>query len=114
MTKNSTLVYSTNPDKKSCPKCGELQCKCQELSASETRSGPLKIFLDRKGRRGKSVTIVSGFSSKSDDVQGISRELKAKLGTGGTVKGEIIEIQGDHRKRVNAHLEKLGYKSKII
>ena len=70
----------------------------------------MRILLDSKHRRGKSVTIVTGFVGKEDDLNELGKLLKVKCGVGGSVKdGEII-VQGDMRNRVLEILQKEGYK----
>ena len=68
---------------------------------------------DRKGRGGKTVTVVRGLQLSPDDLAALGRQLKKKCGAGGTIKDGNIEIQGDHRERVAAELIKLGYKAKL-
>lgn len=72
----------------------------------------VKITTDKK-RYGKVVTIVSGFD-KGTDVKGIAKSLKNELACGGTAKDGIIELQGDHRKRIKALLVKLGFDEESI
>ena len=62
-----------------------------------------------KRRYGKNVTVLTGFDA-SVDLQTVGKELKNKLGTGGTVREGTIELQGDHERDVKAWLEKKGYK----
>ena len=66
-----------------------------------------------KRRYGKSVTIVSGFDPHSEDIKELAKTLKKKTATGGTVKGEKIELQGDQRDRVKRVLEDMGFKVEI-
>lgn len=66
-----------------------------------------------KRRYGKYVTIVSGFDVHSEDIKELAKTLKKKTATGGTVKGEKIELQGDQRERVKKVLEDLGFKVKV-
>ena len=78
---------------------------------------PKKVFTVRvgretAGRRGKGVTTVFDLPMNEDAMKELAATLKAKCGTGGTVKDRKIEIQGDHRDRIVAELEKLGYKVK--
>ncbi len=73
----------------------------------------LIIQASRKGRKGKTVTVVSGFQLSSQSLQSLSKKLKNQCGSGGTVKDGSIEIQGDHRPRIQSFLNDLGYKTKI-
>lgn len=74
--------------------------------------GTVKLSRETAGRRGKGVTVVSELPLTLAAIEELGATLKAKCGTGGTVKDARIEIQGDHRDRVQAELEKLGYKVK--
>ena len=69
----------------------------------------VRISLETKGRKGKSVTIISGLQHNPMTMKGIARILKEHCGAGGTVKGNTIEIQGDQRKRVTAKLQEMNY-----
>jgi translation initiation factor 1 len=69
----------------------------------------VKIYLETKGRRGKSVTIVSGLQHNPNTMNEIARMLKERLGTGGTVKDGNIELQGDQRTRAEVELSKMNY-----
>jgi translation initiation factor 1 len=73
----------------------------------------LRIQTSRKGRGGKTVTIVSGFQAKPETLQALLKTLKAHCGTGGTAKEDTLEIQGDHREKLLQALLKAGYKAKI-
>jgi translation initiation factor 1 len=66
------------------------------------------VRLERKGRGGKTVTVLSGLSGPAAGLADLARELKAACGAGGTLKGREIEIQGDQRDRVEAFLAKRG------
>lgn len=74
----------------------------------------LDIILERKGRAGKSATIVSGFTVTDDEVAAIASRMKSRLGTGGSARGGEILIQGDRRKDVLDFLTSSGYKARII
>ena len=71
-----------------------------------------KVGRETAGRRGKGVTTVFDLPLSEAELQELAAKLKQRCGTGGTVKGGRIEIQGDNRDRVIAELERLGYKTK--
>ena len=97
------MVYSTDPDFED-DTAGEQE---PETLAPERQN--LRIWLDRKHRGGKTVTIVRGFVGREADLAELGRMLKSKCGTGGSAKdGEII-IQGDRRDRVAELLAAAGY-----
>jgi translation initiation factor 1 len=66
-----------------------------------------------KGRGGKTVTLVKNLVLSEKDMKALAKKLKSACGSGGTIKDGVIEIQGEHRKRIADLLEKLGYKVKI-
>jgi predicted translation initiation factor SUI1 len=72
----------------------------------------VKVSRETAGRRGKGVTVVSDLPLTADQIQELATRLKNACGTGGTAKDGRIEIQGDHRDKLAAELEKLGYKVK--
>lgn len=70
-------------------------------------SSVVNIRMDTR-RYGKSMTVIDGFDP-AVDVHALAKDLKHHLGTGGTVKDGVIELQGDHRREARAHLEKQGF-----
>ncbi|MEA3337997.1 MAG: hypothetical protein U9R25_19075 [Chloroflexota bacterium] len=76
------------------------------------RDTPVRVFRDRKGRRGKTVCVITGVMSRTKGKKALLKKLKSQLGTGGTLKGDTIEIQGDHRERIVEILNGLGFKAK--
>lgn len=81
------------------------------FSAEKSR---LDIILDRKGRKGKSATIIAGFTISDVEIEEVARKLKQRLGVGGSSRGGEILIQGDKRREVSAALTALGLKNRII
>lgn len=74
----------------------------------------LDISLERKGRAGKTVTLITGWLLSDDELQRIASQIKQALATGGSAGGGEILVQGDRRKDVAAHLQRIGYKTRII
>lgn len=73
------------------------------------------VYLHResKGRGGKTVSLVKNLVLSDADLKSLAKRLKQVCGSGGTVKEGMIEIQGEHREKIAAALEKMGYKVKI-
>jgi translation initiation factor 1 len=65
------------------------------------------------GRGGKVVSVVKNLVLSEDELKALAKKLKQECGTGGTVKDGLIEIQGEHRQKMAAVLQTLGYKVKI-
>jgi len=77
-------------------------------------SGPAKIRVGREvaGRGGKGVTVITGLPLDSTALEALAGQLKRACGAGGAVRGDRIEIQGEHRDRLLVELGKLGYDAK--
>jgi len=73
----------------------------------------VRVQVSRKGRKGKSVTIISGFSHQPETLKALAKKLKAQCGSGGTVADNTIEIQGEHAPKLVALLIEKGYKAKV-
>lgn len=100
------VVFSTNPDFTYEEEAAE------ETATLEPSKQNLIVAIDRKGRAGKQVTLVTGFIGTSDDLADLGRTLKVKCGVGGSVKDGEITIQGDFRDRIVTILKDMGYKAK--
>ena len=74
--------------------------------------GIVRVGRETKGRKGAGVSVITGVPLHPEGLKDLAKQLKQKCGTGGTVKGRVIEIQGDHRDLLVAEMEKLGYKVK--
>ena len=100
------VVYSTNPD---------FEYEYDEENEDETLASnqqDLRVMLDKKNRKGKAVTLVTGFVGTNDDLKDLGKMLKSKCGVGGTVKDGEIMIQGDFRDKIVDLLTKEDYKVK--
>ncbi|HEX8981163.1 MAG TPA: stress response translation initiation inhibitor YciH [Ktedonobacterales bacterium] len=115
-------VYVTGIGRvKLCKRCGEPEdrCRCQRERSAEVRpgvprDGVVRVMLDRKGRGGKTVTLVMGVPGEAAEVASLGQSLKKLCGSGGTTKDDVIEVQGDHRERIITRLTELGYKVKRV
>ena len=70
------------------------------------------LHRDSKGRGGP-VTLVKNLVLSAEDMKALAKKLKQVCASGGTVKDNVIEIQGEHRERIAEELKKVGYKVKI-
>jgi translation initiation factor 1 len=110
---NAHLVYSTETAGK-CPGCGwpQRDCKCssrQVVKEAIPRRVVAKLRVEKKGRGGKTVTVIDGLPQNIDFLKDLSQQLKRTCGTGGAVVENGIELQGDQRDRARELLQKLGY-----
>ena len=76
------------------------------------QKAPLHVLIEKKGRGGKTATIVEGFEISDDEIDAIAQTLKKKLGTGGSARGGEILIQGDRKPDVVRLLKEMGFKVK--
>ncbi len=82
-------------------------------AAFSTQGHPaLHVVTERKGRAGKTATIVEGFTCTERELKELAARLKSALGTGGSARGGEILIQGDCRERVRAELKRMGFRLK--
>jgi translation initiation factor 1 len=72
----------------------------------------VRVGRETKGRAGKGVTVVTGLPLAAAEIDALAAQLKKRCGSGGTVRGGMIEIQGDHRDVIVAELVKLGWPAK--
>jgi len=108
-------VYSTDPaSKKRCPRCGSFPCRCPRPKSLPPDEQTAHIRREKKGRGGKTVTVIMNLQLTADDAKDLSKQLKQACGAGGAVKEDSIEIQGDNRDRVAEVLQQLGYKTKFV
>lgn len=98
------VVYSTNPDFEFTH--GEEEAESSDIPPREQK---LRVFLDRKKRKGKEVTLVVGFEGSDEDLKTLGKLLKTKCGVGGSVKDGEILIQGNQRDKIVDILKEKGY-----
>ena len=102
------IVYSTNSD-----------YEYRNYGETESETLPpaqqqLRVSLDKSGRAGKQVTLVTGFVGTKEDLESLTKTVKSKCGAGGSAKDGEILVQGDVRDKVVAYLIKEGYKARRI
>jgi translation initiation factor 1 len=109
MTKNeSKTVWSS--DEGDLRKRQRSSLKLQSLPPSQQT---VYLHRDSKGRGGKTVTLVKKLALSENDMKDLSRKLKQVCGSGGAIKADTIEIQGEHREKIADALREMGYKVKI-
>ncbi len=108
------IVYSTDPTPvERCPRCGHAPCICRKVDLPPKQQTAY-VKRDRKGRAGKTVTVVYGLQHNPATLKALLKTLQSACGTGGTLKEHEIEVQGDQRDRVAEKLQELGYKVKLV
>ena len=110
------VVYDT--DRGRVDRCSDCRrrlegCVCPKPRQRSGGDGIVRVSRDRKGRRGKTVTVVAGLGVGEAALAEIATTLKRLCGSGGAVSDGNVEIQGDHRERVAARLAELGYRVKL-
>lgn len=107
-----------------CLRCGKFEpdCRCPPLppepeapappppppAAAPKRTEAIRMRREKRGG-GREVVLLEGFPH-DEDVEALARDLKKSLGCGGSAKGGLIEVQGDHRDRIAAFLSARGYR----
>lgn len=112
---DSALVYSTDTGR-TCPVCRAAlsACRCAAEAAAKVPAGDgvAKVSREKQGRGGKTVTVVRGLPLPEADLAALGKRLRAAMGSGGTAKGGVLEVQGDHAERVLAWLLAEGHRAK--
>lgn len=107
--RNGGLVFSTEQGRM-CPDCRQpaADCTCAQ-PARPAGDGVVRVSRETKGRKGKGVTLITGIPLDDKQLKAYAKLLKAKCGTGGTVKDGVVEIQGDQRDILVPLLEQKGW-----
>lgn len=103
---NSRPVYSTDG--------GDLRHAGERRlppSKEPPGDGIVRISREKGGRGGKTVTVVRGLAPA--ELKGVASDLKRLCGSGGAVKDDTVEIQGDHREKIAARLTAQGHRVKL-
>ncbi|MEE8394456.1 MAG: translation initiation factor [bacterium] len=104
------LVFSTDRSHLAlCPACGSHPCACAPPAEVVPTQTVLRLRLDTKGRGGKAVTVVYDLPPNPAYLAGLIKKLKAHCGTGGALKQDRMEIQGDQRDKVHDLLAGMGF-----
>jgi translation initiation factor 1 len=113
--KDNRLVYSTETGRAGAPPPAARNPKPgpKQAGPSLPDDGVVRVFREKGGRGGKTVTVVRGLPERGAALEARAGELKRLCGAGGTVRDGAIEVQGDHRDKVADRLRGLGYTVKL-
>ena len=106
-------VYSTDDLKNSKEQSSASICPKGGSPGKRNHTGIVHLERQKKGRKGKAVTVISGLSSERFELEETARKLKMKCGVGGAVISNTIMIQGDKRAFLKKELESMGYEVKL-
>jgi translation initiation factor 1 len=113
MRSENPTVYSTELGR-ICPDCGKPvdHCVCKKARVP-AGDGKVRVRCESKGRKGKTVTLVTGIPLTGEPLRSLLGDLKRLCGSGGTLKEGVIEIQGDHRAAIAVALKQRGFPTKF-
>ena len=106
MTRGDRVVYSEFGN----PSSAAFERGVQELPPNQQT---IRVQASRKGRKGKTVSVIIGFQLKPESLTALAKQLKAQCGSGGTAKDNVIEFQGDHAQKLVELLMEKGYRAKV-
>jgi translation initiation factor 1 len=109
VTDKGRIVYSTDYGR-GCPNCRRAlsECVCRKGTPGKVGDGVVRVSRETQGRHGKGVTVITGLGLATKELEALATQLKKRCGSGGTVDGHRIEIQGDHRDTLVAELTRQG------
>lgn len=102
-----------------CDRCGllEAECDCPPVEVERVLVDPEKqtarIYKEKR-KKGKVVTVIRGLPAEDNDLPELLKKLKNECGAGGCVDEDTVEVQGDHRERIEKALKKIGYRTKVV
>ncbi len=111
-TTNRPIVFSTDPEAVTPAPSERLPANPAGPVRTRQQNTPVIVALERKGRGGKTVSVIKQVMSPPAGKEALLKVLKNRLGTGGTLKDDTLEIQGDHRDAIVTILKELGYQAK--
>ncbi len=88
------------------------ECSCGKQPARPAGDGVARVRREVQGRKGKTVTTISGLALDEDALRALATELKRRCGTGGSAKDGVIILQGDHCDAAISLLRDRGYAAK--
>jgi len=106
-------VFSTGPGGSVSSKKPARRGEDKTRPALKAGDGIVRVRRETAGRSGRTVTTIAGVPGSGEALRDLAGTLKRLCGSGGTVKDRLIEIQGDHRDRIVAHLESKGHQVKL-
>lgn len=112
-SKSNPTVYSTEWGR-ICPNCGKPvdNCTCALKKPTPAGDGIARVSRETKGRKGKGVTLVTGLMLDDAELKILLAEIKKKCGAGGSLKENVLEIQGEHRDSIVDLLKSKGFQVK--
>lgn len=116
MPDDSRIVYSTDGGrvKDLRPPQSRTSSRKPALPATiDPADGLVRLRREKGGRGGKVATTVTGLPGTEAELDALLKQLKQHLGTGGSRTGRTLELQGDHRERLQSRLESLGHRVKL-
>lgn len=111
--RDSRLVYSTDGGRVLQPHNRKVAPPPPPSRNAPPADGVVRISRDRKGRGGKTASVITGLPGTEADLDVLLKQLKQHLGTGGTREGQVLLIQGDHRERLVQALTARGHRVKL-
>lgn len=88
---------------------GSSSASTSDESSDKEKKGKLHVVIEKKGRKGKTATIIEGFACDDSTLDEVARSLKQRIGTGGSARGGEILLQGEWKDKASELLRGMGY-----